>query len=226
MKTIIKFFGLAIVAIVLACPAFAQGDKFQQAIAKALADGARTAVKDENGRVESMEIEYFSPKQTVWFEYEKDTVSSVTLGNGTKMTILRDKKGKLDGFVFPDGRKAIFLWKKIGGLDFKLPAGLKFISPDGKETLYPLEQNFKQEGVSFRADDVTACRNAIAASAAAVVAAGVACSDGGIDCISAAASAAVAIAVAVDTCRSKGGSDELLALQRMLNNKKGQTLNF
>lgn len=132
-----------------------------------------------------MEIEYFSPKQTVEFEYEKDTVSSVTLGDGTKMTILRDQKGKLDGFVFPDGKKVIFLWKKVDGLDFKIPAGLKVIGSDGVETVLPLKQGFKQNGavafskVALRADDVTKCRNAIAAAAAAGVAAAVACSEGG-----------------------------------------------
>ncbi|HEX8196033.1 MAG TPA: hypothetical protein VF571_07590 [Pyrinomonadaceae bacterium] len=205
MKMIVNFLFLVVALFTLVCPAFAQDDKFQRAIEKALLDGERSAVKDASGKVKQIEIEYFSPKQTLEFDYEKDALSSVTLGDGRKMTILRNEKGGIDGFVFPNGKKAIFLWKKTADFDFSLPAGLKFISPDGKETIVPLNGGLKkQEGVSnfskvaFRADD--RCRNAVAAAAVAVAAAAVACSDGGLDCVTAVGAAAVAIANAADAC--------------------------
>ncbi len=93
MKTIVSFLFLVVALFAIVCPTFAQDDKAAKAIKKALADGERTAVRDVNGKVKQIEIEYFSPKQVVEFGYKKDTLDSVTLGDGTKMTILRNEKG-------------------------------------------------------------------------------------------------------------------------------------
>jgi hypothetical protein len=112
MKTIVSLLVLVVVLFVSVCPTFAQDDKFAKAIEKVLADGQRTAVRDASGKVRQIEIEYFSHKQAIRFGYKKDTLSSVTLGDGTKMTILRNEKGGIDGFTFPDGKKAIFSGKK------------------------------------------------------------------------------------------------------------------
>lgn len=203
MKTVVSFLFLVVALFVLVCPTFAQDDKFAKAIEKALVDGERTAVKDANGKVKQMEIEYFSPKQTVEFGYEKDTLASVTLGDGTKMTILRNEKGGIDGFAFPDGRKAFFLWKKTPNFDFSLPAGVKFVSPDGKETIIPLSKGSEKESpfskVAFRSSS-RECTRAISAAAVATAAAAVACADGGLDCFTAVAAAAIAIANAADAC--------------------------
>lgn len=203
MKTIVSFLFLVVALFALVCPIFAQDDKFAKALEKAFADGERTAVLDSSGKVKQIEIEYFSPKQTIEFGYEKDTLASVTLGNGTKMTILRNEKGGIDGFAFPDGRKAIFLWKKSPNFDFSLPAGLKFISPDGKETIVPLSKGSNQKEtafskVAFRLD--SACSRAVSVAAVAIAAAAVACADGGLDCFTAVAAAALAIAAAADAC--------------------------
>lgn len=202
MKTIVSFLFLVVALFALVCPTFAQDDKFAKAIEKALADGERTAVLDSSGKVKQIEIEYFSPKQTIEFGYEKDTLASVTLGNGTKMTILRNEKGNIDGFAFPDGRKVIYLWKKAPNFDFSLPAGLKFISPDGKETIVPLSKGSEKEStfskVAFRLD--ADCRRAVSVAAVAIAAAAVACSDGGLDCFTAVGAAALAIAAAAEAC--------------------------
>jgi hypothetical protein len=203
MKTIVSFLFLVVALFVIVCPTFAQDDKFGKAIEKALADGERTAVRDVSGKVKQIEIEYFSPKQVVEFGYKEDTLDSVTLGDGTKMTILRNEKGNIDGFAFPDGRKVIYLWKKAPNFDFSLPAGLKFISPDGKETIVPLSKGSNQKEstfskVAFRLD--SACTRAVSAAAVAVAAAAVACADGGLDCFTAVAAAAIAIANAADAC--------------------------
>lgn len=202
MKMIVSFLFLVVALFALVCPTFAQDDKYAKAIEKALADGERTAVKDSSGKVKQIEIEYFSPKQTIEFGYEKDTLASVTLGNGTKMTILRNEKGNIDGFAFPDGRKVIYLWKKSPNFDFSLPAGLKFISPDGKETIVPLSKGSEKEStfskVAFSLD--AACNRAVSVAAVAIAAAAVACSDGGLDCFTAVGAAALAIAAAADAC--------------------------
>ena len=180
MKIIVSFLFLVVALFALVCSTSAQDNQYAKAIEKALNDGERTAVKDADGKVKQIEIEYFSPKQTIEFGYEKDVLDSITLGDGTKMTILRNEKGGIDGFSFPDGRKAIFLWKKAPNFDFSLPAGIKFINPDGKETIIPLSKG-SEKGVtfskaSFLLDD-SACSRAVSAAALAIAAAADACKE-------------------------------------------------
>ena len=208
MKAIVSFLLMVTVLFISVHPAYAQGDRIEKALVKAFKDANRTAIRDAKGKVTQIEIEYFSPKQTLELGYDKDILSSVTLGDGTKMTILRNETGRFDGFVFPDGSKALFLWKKSPNFDFSLPAGLKSISPSGKETILPLTggSNPKEltgsfSKVAFLVDDESDCQFAVAAAAGAVANAAVACASDSATCITASAIAAVAVANAVRVCR-------------------------